>query len=108
MKNSDDEDDVAWTQIEGPSENEMSDSGDDDVAVPIHLRIPPAVLNADRNAVPAGSATSTRLEVHRRYRDFAVWLCTETATEAAGQHRTRELCRCGIYTPQGYVPKPKT
>lgn len=86
---SSDEDDVdaeAWTQIPGPSDEDMSDSDDSLVDTPMHYQIPRAVQKAEQSTARQPSGLRAAPEVHRRYKGFALSLCKETGTEGADLH----------------------
>ena len=84
-----DEEDVdaeTWTQIPGVSDDDMSDSDDSLIDTPVHDQVPRAVQKAERNTTQPSSGLHVVPEVHRRYKDFTLLLCKETATEDAYQH----------------------
>ena len=87
---SDDEDNEEaepWTQIPGPSDEDMSDSEDDSTfGTAVQYQIPIAVQQAERNTTSQSSDLHTVPEIHGRYKGFVRELCKATATEGAEQH----------------------
>lgn len=86
---SSDEDDVdaeTWTQIPGPSDDDMSDSDDSLTDVIVDYHIPRTIEYAEQSATQQPSTLQTVPYVHRRYKSFALSLCKETATEDADQY----------------------
>lgn len=79
-------DDGAWTQISGPSDDEMSDSDNSSVHSTVLYQTPQAILDAEQNTEPQPSSLRTISDIHPRYKDFASLLCKETATEDADPH----------------------
>lgn len=76
----------AWTQIPGPSDEDMSDSDDSVAETPWQYQIPRAIQEAEQSTTHQPSGSHTVPEVHGRYKGFALLLCKETATDGAVQH----------------------
>ena len=81
-----DEDHVAWTQIPGPSDDEMSVSDDEPRYVPTQFQTPKAIIDAEKDNLHKWSDSHTFQDIHERYTSFSTLLCQETATEDAGPH----------------------
>ena len=81
-----DMDDDAWTQISGPSDEEMSVSDDASIYTTMQCQTPKAILDAERDDTYQPSDSHTIPGIHGRYTGFATLLCKETATEDAGPY----------------------
>ena len=79
-------DDDAWTQISGPSDEDMSVSDDASVHTAMQCRTPKAILDAESSTIHQPSGLPAFSEIHQRYTGFATLLCKETATEDAGPY----------------------
>ena len=79
-------DDDAWTQISGPSDEEMSVSDDASIYTTMQCQTPKAILDAERDDTYQPSDSHTFPGIHGRYTGFATLLCKETATEDADPH----------------------
>ena len=86
-----DADSITWTQISGPSNEDMSDSDESSLDTAVQYQIPTAIQEAEKSATDQVSGVHKVPEVHRRYNDFALALCKETATEVADQHVLKGL-----------------
>ena len=85
----DDEEEIdteAWTQIPGPSDEDMSDSDDSSADVSFQSQIPAAIQTVEMGTTHQSSTLHPVPEVYDRYKAFCLLLCKETATEDATQH----------------------
>lgn len=75
-----------WTQIPGPTDEEMSDSDTSSIVGGVQSQVPNEIREAEEDASLETPGIHIEPEIHRRYKGFTVALCRETANEDIIQH----------------------